>query len=99
MRKKRVMRVKPSWTDLHMVAKYALLDSAESQGWDWKTVQGYIARLPKDDPALNALRPPSFSEDRAMTVLNQCEAADHLTSSRPSSQSKKVFSTRKKDER
>ncbi len=44
----------PSWTDLHMVAKYALLDSAESQGWDWKTVQGYIHRLPKDAPALNA---------------------------------------------
>ena len=42
---------------------------------------------------------PRFSEDRVMTVLNQCEAAGDLTSSRPSSQSKKVFSTRKKDER
>ncbi len=56
MRDKRVMRDKPSWTDLHMVAKYALLDAAESQGWDWEAVQSYVKHLPLDDaPAHNAL--------------------------------------------
>jgi hypothetical protein len=42
-------RNKPHWTDLHMIAKYALLDAAESQGWDHATVQAYIARLPLGD--------------------------------------------------
>jgi hypothetical protein len=32
-----------------MVAKYALLDAMETQGWDWETVRRYIARLPLGD--------------------------------------------------
>lgn len=45
-------RPKPSWPDLHMVAKYALLAAAESQGWDYETVQRYIDRLPRSDEPL-----------------------------------------------
>lgn len=61
-----------------MVAKYALLDAAESQRWDWTTVQRYIDQMPRD-----AQEAPSLAKPDKSLVATRSSTQPEITPNHP----------------